>query len=50
MNKTLSRLEKAFYWPGMKNDTRRYIQECDKLHCKENIKEGKGPYETVPDW
>ena len=43
MDKTLSRLKQAFYWPGMKNDTRRYIEECDKCTARKMSKQGKAP-------
>ena len=29
MDKTLWRLEQAFYWPGMSTDVRNYVRSCD---------------------
>ena len=37
--KTIDRIQRYFYWPGMQKDVRRFCQSCDK--CQKTIPKGK---------
>ena len=37
--KTLDRIQRHFYWPGMQSDVRRFCQSCDK--CQKTIPKGR---------
>jgi hypothetical protein len=39
--KTYSRLKKEFYWPGMRQEVRRFVKECEA--CQRNKTENLHP-------
>ena len=36
MNKTLSKIQQGYYWPGLQNDVRAYVGGCEKCAKKKN--------------
>jgi hypothetical protein len=45
--RTFDTIKLCHWWPGMRNDIEKYVQECDKCHRRKQGKELKAPLGEV---
>ena len=43
VEKTLYKVQQNFYWPGIKDSVKRYLEACDKCAAKKQTRKGKAP-------